>query len=63
MFLADTKCCAVTAAEFAKRPGFAGLAAVSGNGVIGLDDDIASRWGPRTADLYESVATAINGLK
>lgn len=63
VFLADTKCCAVNAAEFAKRPGFAGLAAVTGNGVIALDDDIASRWGPRSTDLYEAVAAAINGLK
>lgn len=62
VFLADTKCCAVTAASFAARPGFEALAAVTGNGVVSLDDDIASRWGPRTADLYEAVAAAINGL-
>ena len=60
VFLADTKCCSVTAAEFAARPGFATLSAATNNGIIGLDDDIASRWGPRTADLYAAIADALN---
>lgn len=60
VFLADTKCCAQDAAVFAARPGFDTLDASANNGVIGLDDDIASRWGPRTADLYVAIADALN---
>lgn len=60
VFLADTKCCEQNAAAFAARPGFATLTATTNNGVIGLDDDIASRWGPRTADLYAAIADALN---
>lgn len=60
VFLADTKCCEQNAAVFAARPGFATLDAATNNGIIGLDDDIASRWGPRTADLYAAIADALN---
>ena len=56
VFLADTKCCAQTAATFAQRPGFGSLAAVTGGAVIELDDDIASRWGPRIVDLLRLVS-------
>lgn len=63
VFLADTKCCAQDAASFAARPGFASLTAVTHKNVVALDDDIASRWGPRTADLYESVAAAVAQVK
>ena len=60
IFLADTKCCSVTAATLAQRPGFAELTAVKNNAVFALDDDIASRWGPRTSQLYQSIAEALN---
>lgn len=60
VFLADTKCCAQDATVFAARPGFDTLDASANNGIIGLDDDIASRWGPRTADLYVAIADALN---
>jgi iron complex transport system substrate-binding protein len=60
VFLADTKCCEQNAAVFAARPGFETLTAATANGVISLDDDIASRWGPRTADLYVAIADALN---
>jgi iron complex transport system substrate-binding protein len=59
VFLADTKCCAETAATFAARPGFDALTAVKTGAVIELDDDIASRWGPRTADLLETIVDAL----
>ena len=36
------------AAAFAARDGFGALSAVAGNLVFPLDDDIASRWGPRS---------------
>jgi iron complex transport system substrate-binding protein len=59
VFLGDTKCCAETAATFAARPGFDVLTAVKTGAVIELDDDIASRWGPRTADLLETIVDAL----
>jgi len=59
IFLADTKCCATSAAEVAKRPGWAGIDAVKNNQVVELDDDVASRWGPRVVDLVEQFAAAI----
>lgn len=58
--LADVKCCQQNAETVAKRPGFAKLSAVKSGGVIELDDDIASRWGPRMADFAEAVAAGIN---
>jgi iron complex transport system substrate-binding protein len=59
IFLADTKCCGQSAATVAKRPGWSGLTAVKNNGVIALDDDIASRWGPRVVDLLQAIAQAV----
>jgi iron complex transport system substrate-binding protein len=57
--LADTLCCHQDAATVAKRPGWSGLAAVKAGRIIGLNDDIASRWGPRVSDLLRTVETAI----
>ena len=59
VFLADTKCCKQSPATVAKRPGWSTLDAVQAGRVIPLDDDIASRWGPRIVDLLQTVATAI----
>ena len=58
VFLADTKCCSVSAAELAKRPGMAGLEAITSGNVVELDDDIASRWGPRVVDLVDAIVNA-----
>jgi len=63
IFLADTKCCATNAAEVAKRPGWSGIDAVKNNRIVELDDDVASRWGPRVVDLIEQFATAVNSAK
>jgi iron complex transport system substrate-binding protein len=62
IFLADTKCCGETAATFGARPGFDELSAVENGAVVELDDDIASRWGPRTADLLETIVDALEKL-
>jgi iron complex transport system substrate-binding protein len=59
--LADGKCCQQTPASVAKRPAFAGLPAVKNGKVVAIDDDIASRWGPRTADFAEAVAKVLGG--
>ena len=63
IFLADTKCCGQNAAEVAKRPGWSGIDAVKNGNVIELDDDIASRWGPRVVDLVTRMAEAITALQ
>ena len=62
VFLADTKCCGQSAKTVAARPGWADLKAVKAAGVIELDDDIASRWGPRTPLLLDAIATAVAKL-
>jgi iron complex transport system substrate-binding protein len=59
IFLADTKCCATNAAEVAKRPGWAGIDAVKNGQIVELDDDVASRWGPRVVDLLEQISAGI----
>jgi len=55
IFLADTKCCAQTAAAVAARPGWGDLRAVKDGHVVLLDDDVASRWGPRVVDYLKIV--------
>jgi iron complex transport system substrate-binding protein len=59
VILADTVCCHQDAATVAKRPGWSGLAAVKSGHIIRLNDDIASRWGPRIVDLLRTVETAM----
>lgn len=56
ILLADTICCGQSATIVAQRPGWSGLAAVKGGRVLGLNDDIASRWGPRIVVLLSEVA-------
>jgi iron complex transport system substrate-binding protein len=57
--LSDTKCCAQTADKVAGRPGWGKIAAVRNGDVVPVDDDIASRWGPRTVEFVEIVARAL----
>ena len=59
VFLADTRCCKQSLATLARRPGWSTLSAVRNGRVVALDDDIASRWGPRLVDLLRTVADAI----
>lgn len=59
IFLADTKCCAQSVQTVAARDGWADLNAVRRGNIVELDDDIASRWGPRLVDLVRVVADAI----
>ncbi|WP_030171780.1 ABC transporter substrate-binding protein [Spirillospora albida] len=63
IFLADTKCCGQSAATVAKRPGFDGLTAVKKNGVVALDDDVASRWGPRLPEFVKAIGDAVQKAK
>lgn len=59
IFLADVKCCGQTASTLAARPGWDALTAVTEGNVVELDDDIASRWGPRVVDLFEAVVNTV----
>jgi len=59
IFLADTKCCGASAETVAARPGWDVLSAVINGHVFGLDDDIASRWGPRLVDFVAAIADAL----
>lgn len=58
VFLADTKCCQQSVASVQDRPGWATITAVQENQVVELDDDIASRWGPRVVDLLRTIIEA-----
>ncbi len=61
IFLADTLCCQASAATVALRPGFANVSAVANGEVIGLSDNVASRWGPRLANLMNAITAAVKG--
>jgi iron complex transport system substrate-binding protein len=60
IFLADTKCCAQSAETVASRDGWGSMKAVTGGTVVELDDDVASRWGPRVVELVQTIADALN---
>ncbi len=60
IFLADTKCCQQSAATVAKRPGWSAVTAVRTGNVVALDDDIASRWGPRVVDFLRTVSERVS---
>ena len=59
IFLADTICCAQSAASVSARPGWSTMSAVKDGRILGLNDDIASRWGPRVVDLLSQVSNEI----
>jgi iron complex transport system substrate-binding protein len=60
--LADTKCCEQTAETVAKRPGWDRIEAVANGDIVEADDDIASRWGPRTVDFVALIAESLAGI-
>jgi iron complex transport system substrate-binding protein len=62
IFLADTKCCGETPETLAARPGWDELSAVAEGNVVPLDDDVASRWGPRIVDLLADIAGAVTAM-
>jgi iron complex transport system substrate-binding protein len=63
IFLADTKCCGQSARTVAARDGWDQLTAVRSGGVVALDDDVASRWGPRVVDFLKTVAAKVQTLE
>ncbi len=58
IFLADTKCCGQNAETVSARPGWDTLTAVQEGRIFELDDDIASRWGPRVVDFLRIIVEA-----
>jgi iron complex transport system substrate-binding protein len=63
IFLACTKYCSETAETVAARPGWGNLTAAQNGLIFEMDDDVASRWGPRIVDYYRAVAEAITSLQ
>jgi iron complex transport system substrate-binding protein len=59
VFLADTRCCKQSLETVRARAGWTGVTAVRTGQVVGLDDDIASRWGPRVVDLVRAIVDAV----
>jgi iron complex transport system substrate-binding protein len=59
IFLADTRCCQQSPETVRARTGWSGITAVRNNQIVVLDDDIASRWGPRVVDLLRAIVDAV----
>ncbi|MGK5443161.1 ABC transporter substrate-binding protein [Micromonospora sp. URMC 105] len=59
IFLGDVKQAKQSAATVKARSGWAGLTAVRENRIVELDDDIASRWGPRVVDQVRTIVDAV----
>jgi iron complex transport system substrate-binding protein len=57
--LADTKCCRQSPATVRARPGWSSISAVRRGRVVGVSDDVASRWGPRIVDFARIVARVV----
>jgi len=60
--LADSKCCAQSLATVAARPGWSTIDAVKNRHVVAIDDDIASRWGPRIVAFVRAVAAQVRRI-
>jgi iron complex transport system substrate-binding protein len=56
--LADSVCCGQTPAKVEARPGWSTIAAVKRHDVLAVNDDVASRWGPRVVTFMRDVANA-----
>jgi iron complex transport system substrate-binding protein len=61
--LADTVCCGQTVAKVDARPGWSTITAVKDGGVLAVNDDIASRWGPRVVDFVQQVANKVKEIE
>lgn len=57
--LADTECCGQSPATVARRPGWDQVSAVRTGAIVAIDDDIASRWGPRIPVFVSNVVEAM----
>ena len=59
IFLACTKYCGESADTVAARDGWETLTAVQNGGVVEMDDDVASRWGPRVVEYLRIAGDAV----
>ena len=57
--VADTECCGQAVEAVKRRSGWDEVTAVRNGGVIAVDADVASRWGPRLPEFVEDVAAAV----
>lgn len=55
-------CCAESAETIGGRDGWGTIAAVESGAIIEVDDDIASRWGPRVVVFLETVADSLQSV-
>ncbi len=62
IFLADTVCCGQNTQTVAERPGWDQLTAVQNGRIVELNDDIASRWGPRLVEFIAAISEALVSL-
>ncbi len=62
IFLADTKCCGQSVETVKARDGWDELTAVQQDRIVELDDDIASRWGPRIVELLRQAVDAVTQI-
>jgi iron complex transport system substrate-binding protein len=61
--LADTKCCGQNAKTVARRAGWTSIPAVHDHHVVGVDDSIASEWGPRVTVFFAKLANAVRQIE
>ncbi|MBF8188324.1 ABC transporter substrate-binding protein [Nonomuraea sp. K274] len=59
IFLADKNCCGQSPKTVAARSNWQSIPAVRNRKVVALDDDVASRWGPRLQLLVEEISKAL----
>lgn len=62
ILLADTLCCGQNAQTVAARPGWDELTAVQAGRIVELDDDVASRWGPRLVDFIAAISEVLASM-
>jgi iron complex transport system substrate-binding protein len=60
VFLADGRCCGESVESVSARAGWNAIGAVSTGNVVLIDDDVASRWGPRVVDLVATIGAAVS---
>ena len=63
IFLADAQCCGQSYSTLRARSGFTRISAIKLRNVVILNEDIASRWGPRTPSLLKAIANAVKSMK
>lgn len=59
IFLADNGLNGVSVDNVGERPGWANLKAVRNDGVVAVNPDLSSRWGPRLGEFAELIADTI----